>query len=90
MKSFNISLKQLRRKYFAKQTVLADSCGCSTAHISWLENGKRVPSPEMVLKLSDALEKANASAKEIRELTWNARTLITNQRLTSLKMFLNN
>jgi hypothetical protein len=49
-----------------------------------------VPSPELVLKLSDALEKANATAKEIRELTWNARTLITNQRLTSLKMFLNN
>jgi len=90
MKNFNISLKQLRKKYFPKQMALAESCGCSTAHISWLENGKRIPSPEMVLKLSDALEKAKATTKEIRELTWNARTLITDRRLTSLKTFLNN
>jgi transcriptional regulator with XRE-family HTH domain len=90
MKNFKMSLKQLRKKYFPKQMALAESCGCSTAHISWLENGKRLPSLEMVLKISDALEKANATPKEISELTSNACTLITTQRLAGLKTFQNN
>ena len=84
MHNFNSSLKQLRRKYFTKQTVLAETCSCTTAYISWLENGKRIPSPKMVLKLSVAFKEAAATTNEIRILVRSARDLIADQRFAGL------
>jgi predicted transcriptional regulator len=80
MTEFPKALRALRRRYFSKQLVLANECQCSTAHISWLESGKRCPSCAMLLKLRKALANAHASKSEVVDLMERARSDMIKER----------
>ncbi len=85
MSKFPKALRALRRRYFCKQLVLANVCNCSTAHISWLENGKRCPSCAMLRKLKKALIDAHAADREIDQLVAQAQVEIMEQRFNGLQ-----
>ena len=55
-KQFTHTLKMWRKARKLSQLELALEADISQRHISWLETGKSMPSREMVLKLSEALE----------------------------------
>ena len=77
MSEFPKALRALRRQYFYKQLALANACDCSSAHISWLENGKRCPSCEMLRKLND---------REVTELIDQARMDMIEHRVGSVEL----
>jgi transcriptional regulator with XRE-family HTH domain len=74
--TFGEDLRNLRRQHFHYQAALANACGCSVAHISSLESGKRFPSRQMLAKLERAFESEQAPQGEIAELLERARDLI--------------
>jgi transcriptional regulator with XRE-family HTH domain len=54
--SLGSKLKTLRHKRRWTQKELSDRCGISTPHISSIERGKRNPSLQYAIKLSEALD----------------------------------
>jgi len=86
MSKFPKALRALRRQYFYKQLALANACDCSSAHISWLENGKRCPSCEMLRKLKKALVNAHANDREVTELIDQARMDMIEHRVGSVEL----
>ena len=70
---FAMKLRKLRLQHFNKQIALAVACDCSAAHISWLETGKRYPSPRMLQRIKRALTAAQVTQEEISEMFTQAR-----------------
>lgn len=54
--SFNTTLRHWRKLRKLSQLELALNADVSQRHISWLETGRSLPSKEMVIKLSDAMD----------------------------------
>jgi transcriptional regulator with XRE-family HTH domain len=76
---FAMRLRSLRRKYCIKQEALAIDVHCSVAAISYLESGGRLPSPKMVVKLADMIERNGAPTREVQELIESGKqTIIAN------------
>jgi len=84
MSKFPNSLRTLRRRYFYKQLALANACGCSPAHISWLETGQRCPSCAMLHKIKTALINAHAEQREVVDLMSEAQIEIMQERFGGL------
>jgi transcriptional regulator with XRE-family HTH domain len=66
--SFGDQLKELRRRYCAKQLVLSEMLGCTGAAISLWESGARFPKEPMFVLLLNALAKEGVSPHELRSL----------------------
>ena len=84
MSKFPKTLRAMRKRYFCKQLALASACKCSTAYISWLENGKRCPSCAMLGKLKTALLDERVADREIAQLLAQAKIDIIEHRLNGL------
>ena len=50
-----IDLYHLRTENHLRQQAVADAAGISLSHYSFIEAGKRYPSPEVAQRLADAL-----------------------------------
>jgi transcriptional regulator with XRE-family HTH domain len=51
-KNYGLKIRSAREKMGLSQYELAQKIGCTDAYVSLLENGKRIPSIEMVLSIS--------------------------------------
>src|SRR5439155_8404645 len=85
MSNFPKTLRAMRKRYFCKQLALARACECSTAHISWLESGKRCPSCAMLGKLKTALLDARVDDRQVARLLAQAKIDIIEHRLNGLE-----
>jgi DNA-binding transcriptional regulator YiaG len=66
--TFSRYIKALRQRFGGKQWWLAYVSGCSDAAVSYWESGKRIPGPETLAKILDALLHEGASAGELATL----------------------
>lgn len=61
-------LKELRRRLVGKQLCLSCAVGCTDAAVSFWESGKRLPQPDTLSRILDALAQGGASPGELSTL----------------------
>lgn len=68
MPAFAERFRSIRLRLFGKQLGLAARLECTDAAISYWESGRRLPSPKLIGRLVECLERAGAQPEEISEL----------------------